>query len=85
MNSNITIMDRGSEETDSNHSEGDVVVVMEEEFENDVGSGYDDEASFYGAVDGVIAQFEKKAQKDKVRVFTEKFISQTDDQIKYTL
>ena len=69
MNSGgIAVMDRGSEETDSNHSEGDVVVVMEEEFENDDGSaGYDDEARFYGAVDGVIAQFEKKAQKDKVR------------------
>ena len=60
---------------------------MEEEFEeNDVGSGgFDDEARFHGAVDGVIAQFEKKGQKDKVRVFPKKSISQTDDKIKYTM
>ena len=69
--------DRGSEGTDySNHSEGDVVVVMEEEFENEVGGGSgfaEDEAKFYGAVDGVIAQIEKKpqTQKDKVREMLE--------------
>ena len=51
---------RGSEGTESTHSEE---VLVLEESEN---SGID-ESVFYGAVEGIISQFEKKAEKDKVQ------------------
>ena len=59
--------DRGSEGIDSNHSEEEeeVVELGESDFS---GSG---ESKFHGAVDGIIAQFENKAEKNKV-------ISETD-------